>query len=262
MDRQVPLRRPASPLALFAEQAMLRRLLVIPTLALLPVTVLAGDHNAAEMAIRWDPQTAPVELRSAPAVLDFLAPAQGDRTNEAPDDYILEYYAVGRPETLPTDVDVIARKRVKNGKKHELMIKYRSARELSAIMPTQRWECPLARHFPGLPAQTKYETDISFGAHGNITRLHSLSCTVEASEPIAFPAAFSPRALGAARKMQRVAAQQLKIDTLSETDGIGIIEVSSESRDTARQIDAFYARVALPLIEKGVVPILSNKSTM
>lgn len=241
---------------------MLRRLLVIPTLALLPATVLAGDHNAAEMAIRWDPQTAPAALRSAAAVLDLLEPGRSRPASQQTDDYELVYYAVGRPETLPTDVDVIARKRVKNGKKHELMIKYRSARELSTILPTQRWECPLARHFPGLRAQTKYETDISFGTHGNITRLHSLSCTVEASEPIAFPAAFSPRALGAARKMQRLASQQLKIDTLSETDGIGIIEVSSESRDTARQIDAFYGRVALPLIEKGVVPILSNKSTI
>ena len=241
------------------------RLLVICTLALLPMTAMAQDHNDAEMAIRWDLKTAPAALRSAPAVLELLQPGRGSPAsleNHESDDYELAYYAVSRPDGLPADVDVIARKRVRNGKKHELMIKYRSARELSAILPTKRWECPLARHFPGLHAQTKYETDISFGTHGNITRLHSLSCTVEASEPIEFSAAFSPRALGSTRKMQRLASQELKIDTLSDADGIGIIEVSSESRDTAREIDAFYGRIALPLIEQGVVPILSNKSTM
>ena len=241
---------------------MIRRLLAICTLALLPLTAMAQDHNDAEMAIRWDLKTAPATLRSASAILELLQPGRGTPASRQADDYEIAYYAVSRPDELPGDVDVIARQRVKNGKKHELMIKYRSARELSTILPTKRWTCPLASHFPGLHARTKYETDISFGAHGNITRLHSLSCTVEASEPIAFPAAFSARALGAARKLQRVASKDLKIDTLFAEEGIGIIEVSSESRDTARDIDAFYARIALPLIEKGVVPILSNKSTM
>ena len=241
---------------------MIRRFLVICAWSLLPLSAEARDQNAAEMAIRWDAKTAPAALRSAPAVLALLEPGRGSAASHETDDYEVVYYAVSRPDGLPADVDVIARQRVKNGKKHELMIKYRSARELSAMLPTQGWECPLARHFPGRRPQTKYETDISFGTHGNITRLHSLSCTIEGSEPIEFPTAFSPRALGAARRMQRIASKDLKIDTLSVAGGIEIIEVSSESHDAAREIDAFYARIALPLIENGVVPMLSNKSSL
>ena len=241
---------------------MIRRLLVICALSLIPVTALAGEQNAAEMAIRWDLRTAPAGLRSASAVLDFLDPGNGRHGDAGPHDYILSYYAVSRPPGLPAEVDVIARKRFKNGKAHELMIKYRSASELSRIIGLDRWECPLARHFPGLRPETKYETDISFGTRGNITRLHSLSCTVEATEPIDFPASLSPRQLGAVRKMQRLESKHLKIDTLSDPEGIEIIEVSSVSHDTARDIDAFYGRIALPLIEQGVVPILDNKSAM
>lgn len=241
---------------------MIRRSLVVCTLSLLALTARAGDQDAAEMAIRWERKTAPAGLLSASAVAEFLAAAQGGHAGEAADDYVLAYYAVSRPDDLPADVDVIARQRIRNGQAHELMIKYRSASELSSIVRVDRWVCPLARHFPALRPQTKYETDISFGTRGNITRLHSLSCTVEAPAPIDFPAAFSPRPLGAARTLQRVHAKGLKIDTLSAPDGVEIIEVSSESHDTARDIDAFYGRVARPLIDKGVVPILDNKSTM
>lgn len=231
--------------------------IVLVTCISVPLVALSGENTNAELAIRWNPSTTSTTLRSVSSIIDTL---KIDPKKVEKDNYIVSYYKITPTTPLPSDVEIIARKRVKNGSKVQLMTKYRSAFDLTDFFDVNKWECPLAKHFPDIKPEIKYETDISFGKGGTLVRLHSLSCSIESKSNIAFPSVFHPEDLKDYRKMQRTKIGEIKLDKWTDSRAEETLEVSVEGVDSGASIDNFYKKIAYPLIKQNIDPILASKS--
>lgn len=212
------------------------------------------DETDAEIAIRWSTvEVTSPDLTTIDAVSRLINP---NGTPGKKDTYVVSYYKIDRPSGAPDEAIVIARKRIKNKKKYELMIKYRSVLSMKDYF--SEWKCPLEGNLAGEGPERKYEVDISVGKDGLVKRLHSISCEIESGSPIDFPKNFNAREIGSPQEMNRVKVDKLKIE---EVLGKKILEVSMPAKDSAIDIDSFYKNVALLLIEKGIIPDLENKSS-
>ena len=222
-----------------------------------PLLAIPGEAMQAELGIRWIPSKTTTALGSVSSIADTL---KLDLKKAETDNYIVSYYKISLPTSLPANVEMIARKRVKNGTEVQLTTKYRSAIDVKTLIDSKKWECPLAKHFPRIKPEIKYETDITFGKAGAIVKLHSLSCTIESRSSITFPSALQPEDLKDSRTMQRTKIGNIKIDKWKDSKGQELLEVSTEGIDSDKSIANFYNKIAYPLIRRNIDPILDSKS--
>jgi len=222
-------------------------MLVLACFACSLVTSRTASAADAEYAIRWNPTEG--GPKTSAAVLEAL----GDKSSDD-DGYEIQYFDLVPPSDAPPEASAILRQRVKNGKKHELTFKYRSAKSLDA--PT----CPLAA-----PTETKNEVDVSLTASGEPKRAFSYSCTLESKAgPPAPPAALQARPRPCTSKMRRQKAVRLdaKVEEWHVApDGL-MFEVSRNGSDTPQDLAAFKSDIADVLMRAGVKPSDRSKTEL
>lgn len=222
-----------------------------------PSIALAGD-NAAEFAIRWNPEDGGPQTPKEVVKLLNLPADDVDK-----DDYAVSYFSIDKPVDVPTGYSVIARQRIK-GKKTQLMIKYRGDQPLPNTYTSKSWECPL-----GSEAEAKYEVDVTLLADQKTKKAFSLSCSLESKEAISFPNSLNATQRGSVTTMVRYSAKGVKkgikieewtFKPCGEKMEEKMLEVSKPGVDNEADLAAFTTEIAAKLLLSGIVPLDSSKS--
>ncbi|PXX45309.1 hypothetical protein [Undibacterium pigrum] len=224
-------------------------------LSIFPVLVIAGTAATdAEFAIRWNVAT------GGPKTADDVIKLLGLPEVEA-DNYEVSYFSVAVPAGVPKADSIIARQRIK-GEKTQLMIKYRNKLPLHDKFTISRWECPL-----GQKAESKYEADITLLFNKKSKAFYSqpaysLSCSLKAKEKISFPTKLNAKQLGYSRTMVRYESEDIKIEEWTSTQcKEKFIEVSKSAKNTDTDYQAFVEKVGVKLIDAGIKPEATSKSS-
>jgi hypothetical protein len=235
-------------------------------LAMTAFSSLSAWAVDTEFAIRWHSrQGGPKSAAEAIEKLKLSKDKNEDKIKTNRERYKIQYYEPIGLTGIPCAADLILRKRENlDSGEAELMVKYRSSRDLSEFAADEGKRC--APVWKGFKPEDKYETDISVAGPDMFTRVHSYSCTLDSKEQPDFPKSLKGRIAGKPRVMSRTELKglenlsKLKFDEWTEAGKDMLIEVSWKGQDTGASLDTFNAKVALPLIQLGVQPIARNKS--
>lgn len=203
----------------------------------------ATTAAAAEYALRWDP--AKGGPKTALAAMHVL-----DREPEDTDHYEVTYFDFRAPAGGPQGFHPILRRRLENGKKHELMFKDRGDHALSS------WTCPL----PG--ARSKDEVDVTLSSSGNQSRAYSYSCKLESEDPIEPPAGLEARPKKCNVTMTRLEADKIKVEEWHLPGNAIRIEVSRRGNDSKTALKKFRREIAKPLLAAHVTPSGESKTEL
>jgi hypothetical protein len=207
-----------------------------------------ADANA-EFAIRWDPaEGGPQTSQEVLAALG-LAP---DRER----DFMVRYFTVAQPDQLPEGFAAIARERT-SGDHTEATYKLRGPAPFPTSGPLHKWRCPLKGH-----ADSKEEVDISWTGDAQPKRAYSRSCTADAGAAKAMPKGLKAQPLGCSAAMHRVEAGGIKVERWDLQGARQLIEVSTNGKDSAQDLEKFRQHVVAPLLERKVKPLKDSKTEM
>ena len=153
-----------------------RKIACVALLSLLSTPTFAGDPQqshmkptSVEFSVKWNPIDG--GPKSAKKAAELLNLAYDD-----PDNYFVQYYSFDGSKKGPKGAKGILRHRIKNQKKEELTIKYRSDKPFEL----ESWACPMS----GTDGTIKYEIDTSLLADQKQSQAYSLSCDLEDSTAI------------------------------------------------------------------------------
>jgi len=226
------------------------RILVAMTLAAGATSAGAGP---AEYAFRWDPTQGGPGSAAAVVVALKLQPGKSKK-------YVVRYFDVVQPTTVPPGYKVIGRERGAPGEKPDATYKVRGPEPIPSELLA--WKCPLT----GV-SESKAEVDVGFVGVSLPKRAFSVSCTVDkaALQPV-LPAGYSATAKGCSSQMERTKARsskvELKVEQWSLPKGEVAIEVSMEGSDSDADLERFRAEVVNPLLSKKAVPLKGSKSEL
>ena len=214
---------------------------------------------SAEFALRWDPsQGGPQDAQKALQLLGL----QDDK----PKAFVIRYFSVKQPASLPKGYAVIARQR-ETGGKPQASYKLRGTKPLDKLPQSYQWACPLA----GAGADED-ERDITWLARPAgpsaakpwpVRTVYSRTCSAAATLLDALPASHAPHAPGCESTMTRFKDKGLKVEVWTLPQGATMLEVSFKvDVDTPQARQAFEQAWVKPLLAAGAWPLSDNKTAL
>lgn len=227
----------------------MRRLRVLASALLLGVSGTAFATADAEFAIRWNPSEGGPQ--TAKEVLAALGLKDGKEK-----DFVVQYFAVNQPSNAPGDFRAIARER-RARSYTDATYKVRGSNAFPEAGPLHKWKCPLS-----IPALSKDEVDISWTGEQEPERAFSRSCTADSDIAHAMPKELEAKPLGCISKMHRIQADGIKLEQWDFQSGKRLFEVSTNGRDSQRDLEKFLRRIVDPLLSHKVRPLKDSKTEL
>ena len=227
----------------------MRRLRVLASALLLAVSATAFATADAEFAIRWDPsEGGPQTAKEVRAALSLKKGKEMD--------FVVQYFAVNQPSNAPGDFRAIARER-RARSYTDATYKVRGSNAFPEAGPLNKWQCPLSN-----PVLSKDEVDINWTGEQEPKRAFSRSCTADSDIAHAMPKELEAKPLGCISKMHRIQADGIKLEQWDFQSGKRLFEVSTNGRDSQRDLEKFLRRIVDPLLSHKVRPLKDSKTEL
>lgn len=224
------------------------RLLLAASIVVVCGARSGAPADPAEYAVRWNP------AEGGPKTSSAILCALDDTFTGDVDEYEIRYFDVKAPADAPAHAKTILRRRVKNGTKHELTLKYRGDDQLASP------SCALPE-----PDESKSEVDVTVTSADEPRRAFSFSCTVKSKTgPIAPPPALEahPRPCGSTMRRRETKRLKAKVEEWRLPNGTTMMEVSREGHDTTEELAAFKDKIVALLLDAGIRPLDASKTEL